>query len=343
MIITAVLPALSKEASIGNIVLSEIAEYKDDKQISHPYNEVKGAVLNLHQFNGHNIGVIIPAYNEENLIGETINGIPEYVKRIYVIDDCSTDSTPEIVKRLTDPRIVSVRHEKNQGVGAAIISGYKLALEDNIDIAVVMAGDNQMDPKQLPKLLEPIVEGRADFTKGNRIIRGYWKGMSKWRLSGNFLLTWLNKIASGYWNISDPQNGYVAISVSSLRKFNLDSLYGGFAFENDMMIKSNILGIRMMNVPIPARYGKEKSKIRYNRFIIHTSWFLLISFLYRISNKYLFRFHPIGIFYFTGFILIIFGIVLLLFWPVLILGLVSFTFGIALEMKEINKSQLRGL
>ncbi|HEY9247224.1 MAG TPA: glycosyltransferase family 2 protein, partial [Candidatus Methanoperedens sp.] len=119
---------------------------------------------------GRNISVVVPAYNEELLIEETIRGIPEYVKRIYVIDDGSTDRTPDILKGITDTRVVSVRHERNRGVGAAIVTGYKLALEDGVDIVAVMAGDNQMDPEQLPRLLKPIIEGRADYTKGNRLI-----------------------------------------------------------------------------------------------------------------------------------------------------------------------------
>jgi len=138
--------------------------------------------LNFNQLNDFNIGVVVPAYNEEQLIEETINGIPKYVKKIYLIDDCSTDNTPEIVKRMTDPRIVPVRHDKNRGVGAAIVTGYKLALEDEMDIVAVMAGDNQMDPEQLPRLLLPIIEGKADYTKGNRLISNdFWYGMSKWR------------------------------------------------------------------------------------------------------------------------------------------------------------------
>jgi len=319
MTITAVLPALNKISltHLNGSPIRDILSQAEENRLNIKYLK--------NQLYGYNIGVVVPTYNEEQLIEKTINGIPEYVKKIYLIDDCSTDSTPDIIKRMTDPRIISVRHEKNRGVGAAIVTGYKLALEDDMDIVAVMAGDNQMDPGQLPNMLDPIVEGKADFTKGNRISRGYWKGMSKWRLLGNFLLTWLNKIASGYWNISDPQNGYVAISVSSLRKFNLDSLYERFAFENDMMIKANMLGIRMMNVTIPARYGEEKSKIKYGTFIIDTSWFLLESFLRRIWTKYIKEHNPVGHLYLLSFILILTGIPL-----VFLLSLVPFVFGTVL-------------
>ena len=131
----------------------------------------------------HTIGVVVPAYKEEEFIGETLSGIPDYVDKIYAVDDASTDDTTEIIKNFEDrdERIVFIRHEKNSGVGAAIVTGYKKAREDGIDIAVVMAGDNQMDPEQLPSLLEPIIDGKADYTKGNRLLSPeYRRGMTKW-------------------------------------------------------------------------------------------------------------------------------------------------------------------
>ena len=205
------------------------------------------------------IGVVIPAFNEELLIGDTLRSIPDYVDRIYVVDDCSNDQTAKIARDFekNDCRVRCIRHELNKGVGGAIVTGYKKLLEDGIDIAVVMAGDNQMDPQYLPRLMDPIIEGKADFTKGNRLKPGYWKGMSGWRLFGNTLLNLLTKIASGYWNIDDPQNGYVAVTSASLGKLDLDNLYNGYAFENDMMIKANVADIKMANVNIPARYGNE--------------------------------------------------------------------------------------
>lgn len=165
-------------------------------------------------YRGRKIGVVVPAYNEEMLIGETLSGIPEYVDKIYVVDDGSTDRTAEIVEEFAkkDNRIILIRHEKNRGVGAAIVSGYKKALEDGMDIVAVMAGDNQMDPAFLPDLLDPIVEGKADYAKGNRLLSPeYRRGMSKWRFFGNSILTLLTKIASGYWQMMDPQNGYLSL------------------------------------------------------------------------------------------------------------------------------------
>ena len=146
------------------------------------------------------IGVVVPAYNEKRLIVATLASIPAYVDTIYAIDDASTDGTGDLIEnfKTEDARIVCIRHETNSGVGAAIVTGYKKAVEDDIDIVAVMAGDNQMDPEQLPNLLDPIIEGLVDYTKGNRLLNvEYRRGMTKWRFIGNSLLTGLTKIGSG--------------------------------------------------------------------------------------------------------------------------------------------------
>ncbi|WP_440946662.1 glycosyltransferase family 2 protein [Methanosarcina sp. T3] len=248
------------------------------------------------------IGVVVPAYNEEQLISETLSGIPEYVDRIYVIDDGSTDRTGEIVKKFGDQRIVYLRHEVNKGVGAGIIDGYKLALKDEMDIVAVMAGDNQMDPAQLPRLIFPIIEGLADYTKGNRLLSdNFMTGMSRWRSFGNLLLSFLTKIGSGYWHVMDPQNGYTAISRQALEVINLDSVYPYYGYCNDLLIKLNAFGMRVMDVVIPARYGSEKSSIRYGKYIRKVSPMLFRGFLWRLRVKYtVLDFHPLVLFYFLG-------------------------------------------
>ncbi|KUG20129.1 hypothetical protein ASZ90_010138 [hydrocarbon metagenome] len=285
-------------------------------------------------FKNRTIAVIVPAYNEELLIGETLDTIPAFVDRIYVVNDCSTDRTQEMIedRQQRDSRIVFICHKENGGVGAAIVTGYKRSLDDGIEIAAVMAGDNQMDPAHLSKLLDPIVDGAAEFTKGNRLKYGYWKGMSRWRLFGNLLLNFLNKIASGYWGINDPQNGYTGVSAAALSKLDLDALYPRFAFENDMMIKSNVAGIPMMNVDIPARYGRETSHIRYGSFILETSYFLLKSFFWRVVVKFLRYQHPIYLAYVLGMSLMILGGITTFFgeWWILPFGVALFvTAGIA--------------
>ncbi|MFZ3382583.1 MAG: glycosyltransferase [Candidatus Methanoperedens sp.] len=265
---------------------------------------------NFHQFKGYNIGVVVPAYNEEHLIEETLKGIPDYVKKIYVIDDCSNDRTPEILKGIIEKRLVAVCHEKNKGVGAAIVTGYKLALEDGMDIIAVMAGDNQMDPDQLPRLIFPIIEGRADYTKGNRLIsRDFRKGMSKWRFLGNSMLTMITKIGSGYWHIMDPQNGYTAISRQALDALNLDEIYPYYGYCNDMLIKLNTFGIRVEDVVMPARYGCENSKIKYISYIMKVAPMNFRGFLWRLKTKYIvLDFHPLVFFYLAGIVLLPSGV-----------------------------------
>ncbi|MHA1155273.1 MAG: glycosyltransferase family 2 protein [Candidatus Heimdallarchaeota archaeon] len=255
------------------------------------------------------IGIIIPAYNEEKLILKTLEGIPSYVDKIYVTDDCSTDKTSEIVLSFNDSRVELTRHDKNTGVGGAIVSGFKKALRDNIDVISIMAGDNQMDHRYLPNLLLPIINGETDFTKGNRLKRNYWVGMSPFRLFGNKILSLLNKIVSGYWNISDPQNGYIAISSSCLKQIDLDSLYEGYAFENDLMIKANVAKISMRNVLIPARYGDEQSKIVYWKFIFRMSHHLGKSYFWRMWNKYFKRATFVGFSLIVSLLLLLGGLV----------------------------------
>ncbi|HEY3272422.1 MAG TPA: glycosyltransferase family 2 protein [Methanocella sp.] len=281
-------------------------------------------------FEAYRIGVVVPAYNEELLLGETVRGIPDYVSRIYVIDDCSTDRTPAVIAGLEDPRVVPIRHEVNGGVGASILDGYRMALWDGMDLVAVMAGDNQMDPAELPKLLMPVIEGRADYAKGNRLLnRGMRKGMSPWRQLGNGMLTMLNKIASGYWQVSDPQNGYTVISRRALELLDLGSVYTYYGYCNDLLVKLNTFGLRTVDVPIPARYGNEKSKIRYGRFVRRVSPMLFKSFLRRLKVKYtVLDFHPLVLFYYASMALVPAG----LLSGLLAVALLPFAAGVAVPL-----------
>lgn len=258
------------------------------------------------------IGVVIPAFNEELLIEDTLRSIPTYVDRIFVIDDCSKDQTAEIAGEFSknDSRVTCISHKVNKGVGAAIITGYKRVLEEGIDIAAVMAGDNQMDPNHLQELLNPIVEGKADYTKGNRLMNaGFRKGMSVWRSFGNVILTFLTKMASGYWQLMDPQNGYTAISNRALERIDLDTIYPWYGYCNDLLTKLNVFGFRVKDVVMPARYGNEKSKIKYGRYMFKVSWLLLNNFLWRLKMKYVWlSFHPLVLFYLFGIVLTPIGI-----------------------------------
>jgi glycosyltransferase involved in cell wall biosynthesis len=278
------------------------------------------------RYRGKRIAVVVPAYNEEDLIGETLDGIPDYVAKIYVVDDGSADMTGAIIDDYAhrDPRFVAIHHNPNRGVGAAITTGYLQAVEDGMDIAAVMAGDNQMDPAYLPALLDPIVEGRADYTKGNRLINdAYLKGMSGWRRFGNSLLTFLTKVASGYWQMMDPQNGYTAISTKTLETLPLDSVYQGYGYCNNLLVWLNICGMRVQDVAIPARYGRERSGIRYSTYIPRVSKLLLNNFLFRLKTKYIqMGFHPLAFFYVAGAVLTPLGVLggLVTLWEKFVMG-----------------------
>jgi glycosyltransferase involved in cell wall biosynthesis len=256
--------------------------------------------------------VIVPAYNEEQLIADTLVSIPASVDKIYVVNDASTDRTQTVIDdhAKKDPRIVPLHHEQNRGVGAAIITGYKRGLADEMQVFVVMAGDNQMDPIVLPSLVLPIIQNKADYTKGNRLLSPeYRKGMSKWRFVGNTILTLLTKFSSGYWKLMDPQNGYTAISARALERINLDMIYPRYGYCNDLLVKLNVFGFRVMDIEMPARYGRERSKIQYGPYIGKVSWLLFKDFLYRLRMKYVvLSFHPIVLFYFFGGLLTLAGL-----------------------------------
>jgi len=233
------------------------------------------------------VAIIVPAFNEEELIGTTIRGIPSWVDMIIIIDDASTDNTHNIIKNemATNPKIMVIHHAKNRGVGGAIKSGFAEFLKSDCDIMAIMAGDNQMDPNYLASLIGPIINKKADITKGNRLSKEYCSGMSTWRLFGNYILTILTKISIGYWRVSDPQNGYVAASKDAMLKINHIDLYEGYCFENDFMLKARIADLKMENVYIPARYGQEKSGIKYFEFILKTTLFLSKAYLIRLRTK----------------------------------------------------------
>src|ERR671936_530428 len=163
---------------------------------------------------GKRVAVVIPAYNEEQLLAPTVEGIPSFVDRIYVVDDHSTDGTLERARALPDQRVTVIEHEQNQGVGAAIVTGYKQALADRVDVTAVMAADNQMDPEDLEHLVVPVARGELDYAKANRLFTGQaWELIPRYRYLGNAALSLLTKIASGYWHVADSQSGYTAISL----------------------------------------------------------------------------------------------------------------------------------
>jgi len=268
------------------------------------------------------VSVIVPAYNEEKLIANVLKTIPGFVDHIVVVDDASSDRTGEIVKSKQegDSRIAYVRHPENTGVGGAIATGYKWARDKGIDISVVMAGDAQMDPRDLPGLLNPIADGEVDYSKGNRLFTGKaWRVIPKSRYFGNAILSFLTKIASGYWHVADSQSGYGAIALQVLKTIDLETIYKRYGMPNDLLVKLNVYHFRVRDVPINPIYGiGEKSGLKIYKVVFTLSFLLLRLFFWRLKEKYVIRdFHPLVLFYLLGFILtpigIIFGVYLLIF------------------------------
>jgi glycosyltransferase involved in cell wall biosynthesis len=268
------------------------------------------------------VAVVIPAYNEEKLIGKVLKTIPTFVDHIVVVDDASLDRTEEIVKaqQREEPRIVYLHHKKNEGVGGAIITGYKWARDNEIECSVVMAGDAQMDPKDLTKLLDPIIEGNVDYSKGNRLFTGKaWRVIPKARYFGNAILSFLTKIASGYWHVADSQSGYGAVTLEVLKALDLDKIYKRYGMPNDFLVRLNVYQFRVRDIPVSPVYGiGERSGIKIYKVVFTLSFLLLELFLWRLKEKYIIRdFHPLVLFYLMGFVLtpvgIVFGCYLLAF------------------------------
>jgi len=263
-------------------------------------------------FQGKSVAVVVPAYNEENLIGRTIETMPDFVDHIVVVDDASADGTARVVRDYCDrpawqSRLLLLRHDENQGVGGAIATGYKWCRDHDVDVAVVMAGDGQMDPADLPALLEPVVSGQADYAKGNRLFSGdAWHIIPRVRYLGNSMMSLLTKIASGYWHIADSQSGYTAINRGALHTLDWDHMYRRYGQPNDLLVRLNIYNFRVVDVPVRPIYNiGEKSGVKPLRMIPRLSWLLFKLFLFRMVQKYVIRdFHPLVFFYALSFFLL---------------------------------------
>ncbi|MBN1892913.1 glycosyltransferase [bacterium] len=273
-------------------------------------------------FHGKSVTVIVPAFNEERLIGRVLDTMPRFVDHVVVVDDASVDGTARVVKRRArrDRRIVLIRHEGNRGVGGALASGYEWAARRNSDIAAVMAGDGQMDPEDLPSLIGPVARGDADYCKGNRLFTGEaFEKIPKIRYLGNAVLSMLTKIASGYWHVADSQCGYTAIGSRALKTIPWKEMYRDYGQPNDLLVRLNVFNFKVVDVPVTPVYGRgEKSGIRIPVLIPRLSWLLLKRFIWRMKEKYVVRdFHPLVFFYFFG---------ALLFFPGLLLGFYLFIY-----------------
>lgn len=259
------------------------------------------------------IAVVIPAYRTEREIQRVLKGIPAFVRRIIVVDDASPDSGADLVAAAAkrDKRISLIRHEKNQGVGGAMVTGFKEALELGADIVVKVDGDGQMDPHYIPALLAPLIEGEADYAKGNRF-RDFHalQQMPLVRRIGNLGLSFLTKAATGYWNIFDPTNGFFAIRAGVLAQLPLDKIDKGYFFETSMLSHLYLLGACVQDVTIPARYRDESSNLSIRRALFEFPFKLARTFLRRLVLKYfIFDFSMMSIYLLTGIPLLLFGLI----------------------------------
>jgi glycosyltransferase involved in cell wall biosynthesis len=269
---------------------------------------------------GKRVAVVVPAHDEEGLISATLQGMPGYVDRIYVIDDASADATAERARAVADPRVEVIVHDRNRGVGAAIVTGYKRALAERMDATAVMAGDNQMDPDELERLTTPVVRDELDYAKANRLFSGSaWKLIPRNRYLGNAVLSLLTKVASGYWHVADSQAGYTVISLRTLQLLDLERIYTKYGFPNDMLVHLNVWNARVRDFPSRPIYGVgERSGIKIRRVMPRISWLLWKGFFWRMREKYVIRdFHPLVFFYFLGFVMLIVGLALGVFETIL--------------------------
>jgi len=264
---------------------------------------------------GKRVAVVVPAHNEEQLLPVTLASVPEFVDRIYVVDDASRDGTVERARAAAnaDRRIEVLVRERNGGVGAAIVSGYKRALQEGVDVTCVMAADNQMDPSDLRAIVLPVARGEVDYAKANRLVSGQaWQLIPRHRYLGNAVLSLLTKIASGYWHVADSQSGFTAVSLPILEQLDLDRIYARYGFPNDMLVHLNVWNARVRDVPSRPVYGVgEHSGMRLHRVIPAISLLLFKGFWWRLWQKYVIRdFHPLVFFYVLGILMSVAGFAL---------------------------------
>jgi glycosyltransferase involved in cell wall biosynthesis len=253
--------------------------------------------------------VVIPMYRVEPYIQQVIAGIPDWVWRIVVVDDASPDCSAEKALAVGDPRIVLVRNDQNQGVGGATLAGFSKAAEIGGRVAVKMDGDGQMSPKFLCEMVELVMAGRADYAKGNRFFHiDEIVHMPFVRRAGNLGLSFLTKLASGYWNVFDPTNGYLAINLDTFRALDSRRIHRRYFFETSMLIELNLARAVVAEVPMPARYQGETSSLSIGRSLFEFAYYLLRGFLRRLWLQYFVLDFSLGtLFLVTGLLMGLFG------------------------------------
>jgi len=263
------------------------------------------------------ISLVIPAYNEEKLIKPTLENVPPLIDRIYVIDDCSLDDQCKVIMQCAenDERIELIKHKENQGPGGAIITGYLKSSEDGYDIVAVVGGDYQMPLDEVENFLDPLIDGHVDYVKGNRFLLSQLEDslnkMPKTRLVGNWLITGLTKIASGYYKSMDVVDGFTGISKKAIDTINWTRAWKGYGYPMDFLIRLNAYGFKIKDVPRTAIYlaGERQSQIKGIGYALRVSPMLLKGFFWRLKFKYIFLdFHPLVFFYYLSFLLLPAGV-----------------------------------
>jgi glycosyltransferase involved in cell wall biosynthesis len=257
-----------------------------------------------------NLAVVIPCFRVKKHIAGVLEKIGPEVKKIYVVDDACPEKTGNYVKEFVrDKRIRLIFHSQNQGVGGAVISGYRAALSDGMDVIVKLDGDGQMDPILITTIAKPVLAADADYAKGNRFdsLENLFS-MPKVRILGNAVLSLWSKISSGYWTVTDPTNGYTAIHRKALESVNLDKVRKSYFFESDMLFRLSIANCVVADVPMVAVYGTEKSNLKIGKVLFEFPWRHTINFLKRIFYRYYLREWSVGSFELPlGLILLLFG------------------------------------
>lgn len=270
-------------------------------------------------YRGKKISLVIPAYKEAKLIKPTLESVPQLIDKVYVVDDVSPDDQNAVIESCAekDPRITLLRHTVNQGPGGGIITGYLQSSKEGYDIAVVVGGDNQMPLDEVRRFLDPLIDGKADYTKGNRFLLSQLDDtlakMPKSRLIGNWLIAIVAKIASGYYKIMDFVDGYTAITKEAIDLIDWKKAWKQYGYPMDFLIRMNAYSLRVRDIPRTAIYlpGERQSQIKGLRYFLRVSPMLLRGFFWRLRFKYLYRdFHPLFLFYYLSFLLVPLGLLL---------------------------------
>jgi dolichol-phosphate mannosyltransferase len=242
-------------------------------------------------FAANRIAVVLPCYRSRRQVLNVIQSLPAFVDQIIIVDDACPDDTGEhVAANLVDPRLVVVEHAQNQGVGGAMVSGYQAAIAAGADVVVKIDSDGQMDPALMPAFLQPIVDGVADYTKGNRFFElESLRDMPRVRLFGNAALSLVNKFSSGYWDVMDPTNGYTAIHTKILKRLPLAKLAKRYFFESDMLFRLGTMRAVVVDIPMEARYRDEVSNLRVSNVLLDFPGKYLTRFVKRVFYAYLLR------------------------------------------------------